>query len=280
MSTRINHNILSMTAQRAIYNAQNALDTALTRLSTGLRINNSWDDVPGLTISEKLRAQIASMEEAEKNTQNAINMFGIAEAAMSVIDEKLIRMRALAVEASIGTLTSSDRASINYEFQQLKSEVDRIARITNYNGLYLLNGAFSGSGTNGIKLHIGTHNIQNQDYYHVSLGNMTASALGILDLDLLTTVNSQSAIDSLDVAIDSKDNERTRIGSYVSRLQNTIVNLQYQQENAVATESQIRDADIATEMSNFLRSQIQFQSAIAMLSQANQVPQMVAQLIG
>ncbi|MDK9701330.1 MAG: flagellin [bacterium] len=280
MSTRINHNILSLTAQRAVYDAQANLDQAVQRLSSGLRINYSWDDAPALSISEKLRAQIASMNEAEKNAETAISLFATAEGSMNIIDEKLIKMRALCIQASNGALTDHDRVAINFEFQQLKSEIDRIAKVTNYNGLYLLNGAFSGTGSNGIKLHIGTHNTIDVDYYYVSMSDLTSSALGINALDILNTVNSQTAITILDTAIASKDAERTRIGSYVNRLKNSIMDLQIQQENATASESQIRDADIAEEMSNFLRAQIQFQSGISMLAQANQLPQIVSQLIG
>ena len=280
MSTRINHNILAQTGQRNIYQNQLSLDTAINRLSSGLRINNAWDDPAGLAVSERFRAQIASMDEAERNMEYSVNMLATAEGSLSVIDEKLIRLRSLSVQASNGTLTANDRASLDVEFQQLKSEITRIANVTNYNGLYLLNGTYSGSGSNGIKLHIGTYNTADNDYYYISMGNMTASALGLSSLNVLDTVNSQAAITALDTAINSKDNERTRIGSYVSRLHNSILNIQIQHENAVASESQIRDADIAEEMSQFVRSQILMQTSISMLAQANQMPQIVAQLVG
>ena len=278
MSTRINHNILSLTAQRNMWVTQNSLETAITRLSSGLRINNAWDDPAGLAVSERMRAQIASMEEAERNANYNINLLATAEGAMSVIDEKLIRMRALAIQASNGALTSMDRQSLDVEYQQLKSEITRIASTSNYNGLYLIDGSYSG-GT-GLKFHIGTYNVQNQDYYHINLGDMRASALGILGTDLTETLNAQGAIDSLDAAINIKDTERTRIGSYVERLQNTVLNLQISRENTVASESQIRDADIAAEMSDFVRAQILMQSGVSMLAQANMIPQIVAGLVG
>ncbi len=280
MSTRINHNILSITGQRNIYATQKSLDTAINRLSSGLRINNSWDDPAGLAVSERFRAQIDSMTEAERNMEYNINLLSTAEGSMSVIDEKLIRLRSIAVQASNGSLTGNDRGALDVEFQQLKSEITRIASVTNYNGLYLLNGTYSGSGSNGIKFHIGTNNIQNQDYYYVSINSMTSQALGIGALSVTDTVASQAAIDTLDVAIQSKDSERTRLGAYVSRLQNSITNIQIAHENATASESQIRDADIAVEMSNFVRAQILMQTGISMLSQANQTPQQVAQLVG
>jgi len=278
MSTRINHNVLSLTAQRNIWKTQGELDQALTRLSSGLRINYSWDDPAGLAVSERFRAQIASMTEAERNANYNVNLLATAEGALSVIDEKLVRMRALAVQASNGALTSADRNSLNVEFQQLRSEITRIAQTTNYNNLNLLDGSLSGSP--GLKFHIGTYNVSGQDYYYVSIADMTASALGLGDLSLTDTINAQSAIDSLDTAIDTKDTERTRIGAYVERLQNTILNLQISRENAVAAESEIRDADIAAEMSNFVRAQILMQTGVSMLAQANMVPQIVSGLVG
>ncbi len=283
MSTRINHNVLSLTAQRNIWKTQNDLDTSLTRLSSGLRINYSWDDPAGLAISERFRAQISSMEEAERSANYNINLLSTAEGALQTIDDQLIRLRALAIQASNGALTSTDRSALNTEYNQLTSEITRIASSVNYNNLSLLNGDFSaGSATNpqGLKFHIGTFNQQDEDYYFINIADMTANALGIEGLDITSTLNAQNAIDSIDAAIELKDTERTRIGAYVNRLQNTIQNLQIARENAVQSESQIRDADIASEMSEFVRAQILMQTGVSMLSQANMIPQIVSQLVG
>ena len=277
MSMRINHNILSMTAQRNLWSTQNDLDRAVTRLSSGLRINNAWDDPAGLAISERFRAQISSMEEAERNANNNINLMQTAEGALSVIDEKLVRMRALAIEASNGSLLSTDREALDVEYQQLVSEINRIAQVTNYNGLALLDGSFS---SQGLKFHIGTYNVQNEDYYYVSFNSMTTSALGLSGTSLLTTANAQTAIGSIDAAISSKDTERTRLGAFVERLQGTIMQLQVAEENATSAESEIRDADIAEEMSEFVRAQILMQSGVSVLAQAKMLPQIVASLVG
>jgi len=279
MSTRINHNVLSLTAQRHIGQTQMALDQAVGRLSSGLRINNAWEDAAGLAISERFRAQIASIQEAEKNANYNINLLETAEGALSVIDEKLVRMRALAVQASNGALLDSDRDVLDTEFQALKSEVTRIANVTNYNGLSLLNGDFA-PGSSDLKFHIGTYNNDGDDYYTVNLAGVTASDLGIDSLALSDTTSAQSAIDTLDAAITSKDTVRTQIGTYVSRLQSAITNLQVSRESATRSESAVRDADVAAEMSNFVRAQILMQSGVAMLSQANMVPRTIAQLIG
>ncbi|RQV99663.1 flagellin [bacterium] len=299
MSTRINHNLLSLSAQRAVWTAQSDLDSAVQRLSSGLRINYAWDDPTGLGISERLRSSISGMVEAEKNANYNINMMQTAEGALSVIDEKLVRMRAIAVQSANGVLTQLDRQVANVEFQQLKSEVDRIARTANYNGFYLLDGSraaatnnsdstlalgFSGVSTSGsassIKFHIGENNVVGQDYYYINIAGMTSSALGLESLDVSNTASAQAAIERLIDAISSKDMTRTFLGSMVSRLQNTILNLKIARENAVSSESQIRDADFAEEMSNFTRSQILMQTGVSMLSTANSVPEIVAQLVG
>ncbi|MFN3821387.1 MAG: flagellin [bacterium] len=274
MSTRINHNILSLTAQRNLQVTQNQLDQAVARLSSGLRINQAWEDPAGLAVSEKFRAQIASLQEAERNANYNINLLETAEGALSVIDEKLVRLRSLAVQAANGGLTSEDRAILDTEFQALLDEIDRIANVTNYNGIYLLDGS-----TASVTFHIGANATNNEDYYTVTLNGMRTTDLGINTLDITTVASAQAAITSLDTAIASKDTERTRLGSFVERLQNTILQLQIAHENAVKSESTIRDADIANEMSNFVRSQILMQSGVAMLAQANMVPQIVARLV-
>jgi flagellin len=299
MSTRINHNLLSLGGQRAIWATQGELDSAVQRLSSGLRINYAWDDPTGLGISERLRSSIAGMGEAERNASYNVNMLQTAEGALGVIDEKLVRMRAIAVQAANGVLTTLDRQVANVEFQQLKSEIDRIARTTNYNGFYLLDGSRAAAtastdttlalgfnavttagSAGGIKFHIGENNVVGQDYYYINVAAMTSSALGLNALDVSNTASAQSAIDTLLTAIDSKDVTRTFLGSMVARLQNTILNLKISQESATASESTIRDADFASEMSNFTRAQILMQTGVNMLSQANQIPQIVAQLVG
>jgi len=295
---RINHNILAMTAHRNLWVTQNDMDSAVQRLSSGMRINYAWDDPAGLGISERFRAQIGGMTEAERNANYNANLLATAEGALSVIDEKLIRMRAIAIQSANGSLTSTDRQIANVEFQQLKSEITRIANVTNYNGLNLINGNFSAStlqsgsclalgynnstvvSDNGIKFHIGANNTVGDDYYFVNLGAMTAEALGLTDADVCDTASSQAAIDLIDIAIQSKDVERTFIGSMVERLQNTILNLQINQETATSSESTIRDADMAYEMMNFTRAQILMQTGISMMSQANMLPSTVAGILG
>jgi flagellin len=299
MSTRINHNLLSLSAQRSIWSTQNDLDKSVQRLSTGLRINNASDDPAGLGISERMRSNIAGMAEAEKNATYDVNMMQTAEGALGVIDDKLVRMRAIAVQSSNGILTTLDRQVANVEFQQIKSEIDRIATTTNYNGFYLLDGtraaatastdttlalgfnnASTTANTTAIRFQIGENNTAGQDFYYVNLGGMTSSALGLTGLSVADTASAQSAVSTLISAINSKDTERTFVGSMVERLQNTIFNLKISQESATSSESAIRDTDFASEMSSFTRSQILMQTGVSMLSTANSLPNMIAQLVG
>lgn len=298
MGLRINHNVLALGVYRNLLSTQNKVSKAVEALSSGLRINQSWDDPMNLGVSERFRAQIAGMVEAERNANGNINLLATADGALSVIDEKLIRMRALAIQASNGALTSIDRMVANVEYQQLKSEITRIAKSTAYNGLKLIDGSFSATNLstatclalgynaastsldNGLKFHIGPNNIIGEDYYYVNLGNMTSYALGIGATDICNIISAQTAIDAIDAAINSKDVERAFIGSMVERLQNSIMNLQISQEAAVTSESFIRDTDVAQQMMEFTRAQILTQSGLAMLAQANQMPSAVAQLLG
>jgi len=277
MSTRINHNIISLTAQRHFHTNQVRTETALTRLASGLRINNAWDDPAGIGISERFRAQINAMMEAERNANANMNVAATAEGALSSIDDILIRMKGLSIQASNGAMTDLDRAGLDLEFQQLKSEITRIANTTSYGGFKLLDGTYSATG---IKFHIGIGNEAGNDYYYLNLNPMTASDLGLADASLVNTTIAQAAITLLDGAIDSKDSERVRLGSYVERLQHTIAAYMVQREAATKAESDIRDADLAAEMSEFTRSQLMMQTGVAMLAQANMLPQIVAGLIG
>ena len=315
MSLVINNNIMAMTATRNLSNAYGNLSTSVNRLSSGLRITTAADDAAGLAIRELMRADIASLNQGVRNANDAISMIQTADGALGVIDEKLIRMKELATQAATGTYASDQRLIIDSEYQQMASEITRIANATDFNGIYLLNGNLSatdankavadwsedhsGSGlasTGPLKIHFGTGNDSAEDYYYIAIGNSTASALGVgnaadtgrangsHDVDgagysISTQQGAQEALAALNAAITSKDNIRANLGALQNRLENTITNLQIQAENLQAAESRISDADIAIEMTKFVRNQILTQSAVAMLSQANTLPQMALQLM-
>ncbi len=303
MSLTINHNMMAMDTAMNLSKSYSALATSTRRLSSGLRITSASDDAAGLAVREIMRSEIKSLNQGVRNANDAISMIQTADGALGVIDEKLIRMKELAMQAATGTYSSDRRLIIDSEYQAMASEITRIANSTDFNGIHLLNGNLSGTTSmhngNGItaagpmKVHFGTGNDSAEDYYYVSINTSTASALGLglgagtkgganvnAGKSISTQTLAQVALDALNNAIVSKDKIRANLGAMENRLQNTITNLNVQAENTQAAESQVSDVDVATEMTNFTRNQILTQSAVAMLSQANGLGRLAMQLIG
>ncbi|TIH15306.1 flagellin [Marinifilum sp. JC120] len=290
MSLVINHNLMAMNASRNLQESYGNLGVSTRRLSSGLRVGTAADDAAGLAIRELMRADVKSLNQGIRNANDAISMIQTADGALGVIDEKLIRMKELATQASTGTYNSDQRLIIDSEYQAMASEITRIANATDFNGIHLLNGnisgAHDGSGTRStgkVKVHFGTANDSAEDYYYVSIGTSTASALGVglaAGNSISTQQMAQESLDKLNNAIISKDKIRANLGALQNRLENTITNLSIQAENVQAAESRISDVDVATEMTEFTRNQILTQAAVAMLSQANGMPRMAMQLIG
>jgi flagellin len=290
MSLVINNNLMAMGAARNLNDAFGRLGVSTRRLSSGLRIGTAADDAAGLAIRELMRADVQTLNQGMRNANDAISLIQTADGALQVIDEKLIRMKELAEQASTGTYNSTQRGIIDSEYQAMASEITRIASATDFNGIYLLNGQLSGThngaglnSTGELKVHFGTGNDSAEDYYHVEIGNSTASALGVgLDAgnSISTQELAQQSLDKINEAIVSKDKIRAHLGAMQNRLENTITNIQIQAENLQAAESRISDVDVATEMTQFVRNQILSQAATAMLSQANSLPKMAMQLIG
>ena len=296
MSLVINHNMMAMNAARNLNNSYSNLATSVRRLSSGLRVGQASDDAAGLAIRELMRADIASLNQGVRNANDAISMIQTADGALGVIDEKLIRMKELAEQAATGTYNSDQRLMIESEYQAMASEITRIANATDFNGVYLLNGNLSSDTHNGeglastgkMKIHFGTGNDSAEDDYYIQSGNATASALGVGNeadtsmgaYTVSTQAAAQRAVASINQAIISKDKIRAHLGAMQNRLENTVSNLQIQAENMQAAESRISDVDVATEMTEFVRNQVLTQAAVAMLSQANSLPQMAMQLIG
>ena len=294
MSLVVNHNLMAMNAARNLNSSYNKLSTSTRRLSSGLRVDTAADDAAGLAIRELMRAEISGMQQGVRNANDGISLIQTADGALQVVDEKLIRMKELAEQAATGTYDSTQRLLIESEYQQMASEITRIANATDFNGIKLLDGTLSGAHDGSglvskgeLKIHFGTGNDSAEDYYYIQIGNCTASALGLgnastLDAghDISTQEKAQKALEAITAAIVSKDNIRAHLGAIQNRLENTITNLSIQAENLQAAESRISDVDVATEMTNFVRNQILTQSAVAMLGQANSLPQMAMQLIG
>ncbi len=290
MSLIINHNLMAANATRNLNKSYGELSNSVRKLSSGLRINNAADDAAGLAIRELMRADIATINQGIRNANDAISMIQTADGALSVIDEKLIRMKELAEQAATGTYNSTQRLIIDSEYQAMASEITRIANATEFNGIKLLDGSLSGahqgSGLNtegAVRIHFGTANSSAEDYYDIKIGGAFAASLGLIGgtgSSVSTQAAAQNALAALDNAIISKDTIRANLGGLQNRLESTVESLQIQAENLQAAESRISDIDVATEMTNFIRNQILTQSAVAMLSQANAIPRLAQQLIG
>ncbi len=296
MALTINHNMMAANAARNLSGSYNALSTSVRRLSSGLRVGQSSDDAAGLAIRELMRADISALNQGVRNANDAISLIQTADGALGVIDEKLIRMKELAEQAATGTYNSDQRLMIESEYQAMASEITRIANSTDFNGVHLLNGNLSNDTHSGanlqatgkLKVHFGSANDSAEDYYYIKIGTSTASALGVGNqaattqdaYTVSTQARAQRALVGLQKAIISKDQIRANLGALQNRLENTVTNLQVQSENLQAAESRISDVDVATEMTEFVRNQVLTQAAVAMLSQANSLPQMALNLIG
>lgn len=277
---RINNNIMAMNANRALGINNTGMSKSLEKLSSGLRVNRAGDDAAGLSISEKMRAQIRGLNMASKNAQDGISLIQTAEGALDEAHAILQRMRELAVQAANDTNVTVDRQALQDEMNQLIAELDRIADNTEFNTQKLLNGTFSGR-----KFHIGANSGQSIE---LSIASMKASGLEVNSLKtasgattggILTQSGADAAISTINKAIETVSKERSKLGAYQNRLEHTIKNLDNAAENLQAAESRIRDVDMAKEMMEFTKQTILQQASTAMLAQANQVPQTVLQLL-
>ena len=274
MALRINTNILALTAQRALASVTERLSGNYRRLSTGLRIATASDDAAGLAISERLRAQVRSLNQAKRNAADGVSLVQTGEGALNEVSNILLRLRELAVQSANGTISSTDRQTLDEEFQSLVNEVDRIGRATEFNGIKLLDGS-----TSTISFQVGSGTSIGIDTLSANLSAVLATGLGIDMLGLTNASAASSAMTALDSAIDSVSRSRGRLGAVQNRLQYTINNLDVQAENLSAADSRIRDVDIAYETAQLTRNSIMQQVAIAMLAQANSQPQLALQLL-
>ncbi|MCP9456797.1 MAG: flagellin [Nitrospira sp.] len=273
MALIVNNNPASIAAQRNLTVSTNALQRSVERLSSGLRITRAADDAAGLGLSESLRAQIRSINQATRNASDGISLTQIADGAASVIGSLLARMRELASQASSGTVGSTERSYIDQEFIALRSEIDRIAQTTEFNGQALTSGSTI-SFSIAIGFRSGTGNTLSLD-----LNDITTTSLGLSTVNVSTSGNATSALANIDNAISAVATARAEYGSLQNRLEATIANLQVTSENLTAAESRIRDADVAYETSVFTKNQILVQTGISVLAQANTLPQQALALL-
>ena len=266
----IKNNIMAANAARHLGQSYDALATSVERLSSGLRINSAKDDAAGLAVRGLMRADIAVLQQGARNAQDGISMLQTMEGAMATIDNALIRMKQLAEQAATGSYSAAQRTIMDSEFGEMANEIERIAGATKFNGIKMLD-----SATGSISIHFGSLT----DKIDVSTADMTKSGLSIDALTIATAASAKASLATLDSAISTKDTARASFGYKMNRLESTVEVLNIQGENLLTAESRISDVDVATEMAQMTRTQVLAQAGIAMLAQANSMPQMALTLL-
>ena len=281
----IQHNIGAVNAHRNLFNNTWEVQKNIEKLSSGYRINRSADDAAGLAISEQMRSKINGLDQATSNANDAIGLIQTAEGALTETHSMLQRMVTLATQSANGTYNSTARGAITEEVKALKEEIDRIASTTDYNGVKPLNtgntpaqaaAAAAGTPPTGIKVQIGP---TASETLVVETAKLGSSPLGVKSIDVSTVSKANSAITTINKAINTVSTHRAKLGASQNRLEHTINNLKTTNENMTAAESRIRDTDMAKEMSAFTKNNILVQASQAMLAQANQTPQGILQLL-
>ena len=275
MPLSIQTNVAALNAQRNLQGTMATLDSSLSKLSSGYRITKAGDDAAGLGISENLRAQIRSYNQAQRNAFDGVSVIQTAEGALNEVSNILIRMRELAMQSASDGMSDTERGYLNTEFGALISEIDRIAGTTEFNGQKLLTGSLA---TTGLDFQVGIRNSTN-DRVTVTVSGATAGSLSVNSLSVSAKSASQSALGSIDAAIQSVSDIRADLGALGNRLNSTISNLAVASENLSAANSRIRDVDVASETSRLTKSQILMQAGVSVLAQANAVPQVALSLL-
>ncbi|MDW5597674.1 flagellin [Conexibacter stalactiti] len=263
MSLRINTNVEAFNAHRNLEHTSSKLGKSMERLSSGLRINRAADDAAGLAISEKLRGQIGGLDQARRNVQDGISLVQTAEGSLTEVHSMLQRVRELAVQYQNGTLARADRDAISGEVVQLADEIERIGRTAQFNGIELLRTA------GRVSFQVGANDGETIAATLISLGATVVTA----------NLRADATLANLDAAINGVSTARASFGAVQNRLEHTYNNLSVYQENLSASESRIRDVDMAAEMVNFTKNNILQQAGTSMLAQAQQAPQAVLSLL-
>jgi flagellin len=273
MALNIQTNVASLEAQKALYGNQKALMSSFNKLSSGFRVNSAADDAAGLAISESMKSQIRSYTVAERNAADGISMAQTAEGALGEVHDVLGRMRELAMQASNGSLGATDRGYTNTEFQSLSSEITRIQDSTKFNGNKLVNTAAT-----AVTFQVGLNN-SSSDQIAVTFGGLDLSGLTATNISGATTSAALAALGTIDSAITSVSDSRSKFGTAMNRLQVATGNIQTMRLNITAANSRIRDVDVASETATMSRNQVLSQAGVSVLAQANQLPQMAFSLI-
>src|SRR3982751_6905143 len=270
MSLRIQNNVEAYNAHRNLSTTEGSLGKSMERLSSGFRINRAADDAAGLAISERLRGQIGGLDQSQRNVQDAVSLVQTAEGSLTEVHAMLQRVRELAVQFKNGSLSSADRTAIQAEVNQLASEIERIGASAEFNGIKLLNSAQT------ISFQVGAKDAETITVSTISLGSSTG---GVGTLFYALSSSSNTDISEIDAAIDNVSATRAQFGAVQNRLEYTLQNAAIYQENLTASESRIRDVDMAAEMVNFTKLQILQNAGTSMLAQANQSSQGVLSLL-
>lgn len=275
---RIATNVSSLTSQRHMRNTRRLLDRSIERLASGYRINKAGDDAAGLAISEKLRAKTKGLVQAQRNANDGISLIQVAEGGLSEIQNILIRLRELGVQAASDTIGREERRYLNEEYQSLKEEIDRIANVTEFNGTVLLDGT---GGTLDIQVNTGGLNLLGVDRisFNAFRADVNVDKLGLEELGIDNKVDAQRSLSFLDNAIEEVSSVRGELGAIDNRLVKTVRNLAVSIENLSAAKSRIKDVDIADETSELTKNNILMQAGTSVLSQANSIPEMALQLL-
>jgi flagellin len=275
MGLRVNTNSASINAQRNLSSVTEKLGGNFRRLSTGLRISSASDDAAGLAISERLRSQVRSLDQAKRNANDGISLVQTAEGALNEVSSILTRLRELAIQSSNGSVSNQDKETLDEEFQSLVNEVNRIGRSTEFSGIKLLDGSSS-----TVSFQVGFGTTSGIDTLSVSLSAALSTSLSLNSLDIGSGGATTTAISNIDSAINTISGLRGSLGAVQNRLGSTINNLAITVENLSAAESRIRDVDVAFETAQLTRNSILQQASISVLSQANALPQSALRLLG
>lgn len=277
MGLRINTNIASLSAKRTLGVNNEKQAASLGKLSSGSRIVRSADDAAGLAISEKLKAHVRSTDQAERNANDGISLIQTAEGGLNEVSNILIRLRELAIQSSSDTVGDSERVFTDLEYQNLKSEVERISQVTEFNGKKLLNGS---GDKYDLQIGINNDDFQDRISYDAQKSNSTAGALGIDGLSVSSKEDAQQSLENIDAAIQNISGQRAELGAVQNRLTSTIQNLQVSSENLSAANSRIRDTDYAAETAKNAKLSILTNAGTSVLSQANSQGSSALKLIG
>jgi flagellin len=277
MGFRINTNVASLQAQGSLSKVNRESQESFAKLSSGSRITKSADDAAGLAISEKMKSEIRSAQQANRNANDGISLVQVAEGGLNETSNILVRMRELAVQSSSDTVGESERAMTNLEYQQLKQEMDRISQVTQFNGKSLLNGK-----SDKLEIQVGTGSDEFKDRISIDAGKLNSGidALGVSSLEVSSKEGARDSMAAIDSAIEKVSGQRAELGALQNRLTSTSNNLQTYAENLSAANSRIRDVDYAEETAKQARNQILTAAGTSVLAQANMTGQSALKLIG